>query len=120
MRIENPQSQEELYIYSAKLKFTKEKNGQVSKDMVRVVIRYGQRGPKRKKDLEVPKEINTGELEWRRYKGKNNSEYRRTGNSQDYDYEDSITKISIPTAIRHKLEGLVKEVCFEEIIRYIK
>jgi len=112
MRIENPQSKKEIDIYSAIVKFTKEKNGKVLKDMVHVIIRYGQRGPKRKKDLEVPKDIDTDKLEWRRYRGKPISEYRRTGNSQDYDYEHK-RRISIPTALRYKLEGLVKKACFE-------
>jgi len=79
------QSQEQLNIYSAKLKFTKEKNGQVSKEMVRVTIRYGIKGPTRKKDLRVPDDINTFNLNWIRYKGKPISVYHRR--SKD-DYVD--------------------------------
>jgi hypothetical protein len=65
-----PQSQEPLNIYSAKLKFTKEKNGQVSKDMVRVTIRYSKKRHIRKKDFPVPDYINTFNLNWIRYRGK--------------------------------------------------
>jgi len=112
MRIENPQSQEELEIYSARLKFTKEKNGQVSKEMVRVVIRYKKRDPK-KRDLPIPKDIDTSDLAWKRYRGEDIAIYRRTGNGENYDYVIK-SRINIPTALRHRLESLVKEVCFEK------
>ena len=121
MKIKNPRSEEEINIYSARLTFTKKKNenGQV-KNMVHIVIRYSQRGPKRKKDLEVPKDINIDELEWRRYKGRGSSEYRRTGNSENYDYAPKGEGVRIPAALRHQLEGLVKKTCFEKITRYKK
>ena len=111
MRIENPQSKEELEIYSARLKFTKEKNGQVSKNMVRVVIRYKKRYPK-KRDLPIPKDIDTRDLAWKRYRGEDIAIYHREGDSKNYDYEIK-SRINIPTALRHRLEGLVKKVCFE-------
>lgn len=122
MRIKNPQSQEELKIYSARLKFTKEKkeNGQV-KNMVRVTIRYKKRDPK-KRDFQIPNKpnpddpedlyINTEELHWVRYRGKDIAIYRRTSNGENYDYVIK-SRINIPTALRYRLEGLVKKVCFE-------
>ena len=117
MKIKNPKSDELLEIGSAILKFTK-KNGQVS-DKVRITIRYSKKGDKRKKDLEVPKEINTDELNWKRYRGEDIAKYRRTGNSENYDYAIK-SRISIPTALRYRLEDLVKEACFGKIIRHIK
>lgn len=116
MKIENPKSGKLLEIGSAILKFTK-KNGQVS-DKVRITIRYSKKGDKREKDLQIPKEINTFNLNWKKYGGEGIATYRRTGNSENYDYTSGI--ISIPTALRYKLEGLVNKVCFEKITRYIK
>ena len=107
MKIKNSKSDELLEIGSAILKFTK-KNGQVS-DKVRITIRYSKKGDKRKKDLQIPKEINTFDLNWKKYGG-GVATYRRIGNSENYDYTSGI--ISIPTALCHRLEGLVKEVCF--------
>lgn len=114
MKIKKPKSQEFLDIYSAILKFTKEKNGQVSKDMVRVIIRYSRRGPTRKRDLEVPKNIkdplyvNTDNLNWTKYQGKPISVYHRR--SED-DYINSIG-ISVHTNLCQRLEDLVSKVCF--------
>ena len=113
MRIENPQSKKELDIYSARLKFTKEKNGQVSKNIVRVVIRYKKRDPK-KRDLPIPKDIDTRDLAWKRYRGEDIAIYHREGDSKNYDYIPfNKGGIRIPAALRHRLEGLVKKVCFE-------
>lgn len=72
MKIKNPKSGKVLDIGSAIVKFTK-KNGQVS-DKVRVVIYYdkkgSKRGSKRKRDLPIPKEIDTDDLAWKKYGGK--------------------------------------------------
>lgn len=118
MKIKNPKTGEYLNIYSARLTFKKKENGQVS-DKVRITIRYGIKRPTRQKDLEVPKEINTDNLNWKRYRGEDIAIYRRTGNSENYDYVIK-SRISIPTALRYRLEDLVKEVCFEKITRYTK
>lgn len=121
MKIQKPQSQEELYIYSAIVKFTK-KNGQVS-DKVRVIIYYdkkgSKRGSKRKGDVKIPKEIDTGDLAWKKYRGEGIvATYHRNGDSKNYDYIPfNKGGINIPTALRHRLEGLVKKVCFEKITR---
>ena len=117
MKIKNPQSGEEIYIYSAMLKYIK-KNGQVS-DKVRVVIYYdkkgSKRGSKRKRDLPIPKEIDTDDLAWKKYRGKGIvATYHRDGDSENYDYIPfNKGGISIPTALIHRLENLVKEACFE-------
>ena len=105
-----PQSQEPLNIYSARLKFTKEKNGQISKDMVRVIIRYGKKGPARKKDLRIPNDINTFNLNWTKYRGKPICVYHRR--SKD-DYVDNGGMI-VHTDLCQKLEELVSKVCFEK------
>lgn len=110
MKIKNPQSQEEGDIYSAKLKFTKERNGQVSKEMVRVTIRYGIKGPTRKKDLQVPDNINTFNLNWTKYGGKPISVYHRRNKD---DYVDNVGMI-VHTDLCQKLENLVSEICFEK------
>ena len=70
MKIKKPKSEEYLDIYSARLTFTKKKNEQVSKDMVRVVIRYDRKRHIRREDLKVPKDINTFNLNWTKYGGK--------------------------------------------------
>ena len=110
MEIRKPKSQESAYIYSAILKFTKGKNGHVSEN-VHIVIRYYRKGGKRKKDLPIPKEIKTENLEWKKYKGEGICVYRRTGNGENYDYVDS-RGINAPTGLVQKLEDLVKEACF--------
>jgi hypothetical protein len=111
MLIENPKTEKEIYIYSAILKFTK-KNGHVS-DKVRVIIRSSKKGGKRKKDLPIPKEINIDDLAWKKYRGQGIvAVYHRDGDSENYDYAPK-GEIPVPTALCSRLEGLVKEVCFE-------
>ena len=128
MRIKKPKSEEYLDIYSARLTFTKKKNGQVSKDMVRVVIRYKKRDPK-KRDFQIPDKpnpddpkdlyINTDELHWVRYRGEVIAVYHRVSkNGQDYDYVNS-RRICVHTILRSGLENLVEKVCFEKT-RHIK
>jgi len=110
MKIKKPQSQEELDIYSAIVKFTKEKNGHISEN-VRVIIRYGKKGHKRKKDLQVPGYIDTDELNWTKYKKEGIAVYHRVSNGQNYDYIDN-RRICVHTILRENLEKLVSEVCF--------
>lgn len=123
MKIKKPESEEYLDIYSARLTFTKKKNGQVSKDMVRVVIRYKKRDPE-KRDFQIPDKpnpndpkdlyINTDELHWVRYRRKVIAVYHRVSkNDQDYDYVNS-RRICVHTILRSGLENLVEKVCFEE------
>ena len=84
--------------------------------MVRVTIRYGKKGPTRKKDIIIPDYINIFNLNWIRYRGKPISIYHRRNKD---DYVDNGGMI-VHTDLCQKLEELVKEVCFEKIIRYIK
>ena len=115
MKIKNPKSEEYLNIYSAIVKFTREKNGLVSEN-VRVIIYYdkkgSKRGSKRKRDIKIPKEIDTGDLAWKKYKGKGIvAVYHRDGDSENYDYAPK-GGINIHTGLGQKLEDLVKEACF--------
>ncbi len=125
MKIKNPKTGEEINIYSAIIKFTKEKNEQGSKNMARVVIRSSKKEGKRKRDFQIPDEpdpddpydlyIDTDKLEWRKYKGRGLvSTYHRSGNSENYDYTPfSKGGIPLPTGLGQKLEYLVKKTCFE-------
>ncbi len=106
----NLQSQEPLNIYSAKLKFTKEKNGQVSKDIVRVTIRYFKKRRIRRKDLRIPDYISTDELNWVRYRGKPISIYHRRNKGQGYVDNGGMI---VHTDLCQKLEELVSKVCLE-------
>ena len=115
MRIKNPKTGEYLNIYSARLTFIKEKNGHVSEN-VHIVIYYdkrgSKRGSKRKRDLPIPKEIDTGDLAWKKYKGKGIvAVYHRDGDSENYDYAPK-GGINVHTGLGQKLEDLVKEACF--------
>ena len=113
MKIKNPKTGEYLNIYSARLTFIKEQNGYVSEN-VRVTIRYNIKGPKKRRDLPVPKDIDTIELNWIKEKGiavyYRASSYQR-GSSENYDYTSG--GVTIFTKLGQKLEDLVKEACFE-------
>ena len=115
MKIQNPQTEEEIYIYSAKLKFTK-KNGHVSEN-VRVTIRYTKKRSIRRKDFKIPNDpkkddyIDTFNLNWIKYRGKGIATYHRKGDDPDHHYTSG--GIIISTKLGQKLEDLVKEACFE-------
>jgi len=79
--------------------------------MVRVTIRYGKKGPTRKKDLPIPDYIDIDELNWTRYKGRPISVYHRTSNGQNYDYVDN-RGITVFISLGQRLEDLVNKVCF--------
>jgi len=70
MKIKNLETGIYEDIYSAVLKFKKKKNRQISKNIVRITIRYGKKGPVRKRDIWLPRNqehknyINVDNLEW--------------------------------------------------------
>ena len=125
MKIKNPETKEHVDLYSAILKFAKKKNGQISKNIVRIIIRYGKKGPTRKRDIGLPNNpkhknyIDTGDLEWTKYQGKPISVYHRANsvylrtNEQNYDYVNSKGIIA-STNLCQKLEDLVQKVCFKK------
>jgi hypothetical protein len=118
MEIKNPKSEKEIYIYSAILKFTK-KNGHVSEN-VRVIIRYKKGSKRRKEDLKIPKEINTFNLNWKKYMGGGIATYHREGDDPDHYYTSG--GVTISTNLGQRLEDLVKEACFgnSDKIEHIK
>ena len=107
MKIKNPKTGEYVNIYSARLTFIKEKNGYMSKisKNVRVTICRYKGGPKERKDLPIPKEINLDALNWIREK------IAVCNREDENDYVDHIRK-DIPSLICHKLEDLVKDSFF--------
>ena len=121
MLIKNPETGKETYIYSAIIKFTKEKNEQISKNMARVVIRSSKKGGKRKRDFQIPDNpddpgyINIGNLEWRKCRGEGIvAVYHRTGDSENYDYTPfSRGGVPVPTGLCQKLEHIVLKAYFE-------
>jgi hypothetical protein len=63
MKIKNPKTGEYVNIYSARLTFVIEKDGLV-RDKVRVTICRYKGGPKERRNLRIPKDIDTCGLNW--------------------------------------------------------
>lgn len=108
MKIKNPKTGKHANIYSARLTFVREKNGQV-RNTVYVTIHHN-KSKKNQKNLPVPEEIDTNELDWRK---KNNlAVYYRSENGENYDYTSKGGGIMVPTGLCQKLEQLVLKAYF--------